>query len=89
MKTKEDRYIYEVKSRHNLSSIAQITHDTCVVCCTDVCVLGLRAGDGDRVVAVAAQLNLITPAGRDTSLLVTRHTSHVIRDTHTTWQTDT
>ena len=87
MKTKEDRYIYEVKSRHNLSSIAQITHDTCVVCCTDVCVLGLRAGDGDRVVAVAAQLNLITPAGRDTSLLVTRHTSFVTR--HTTWQTDT
>ena len=73
--------------RLDLSPIAQITHDTCVVCCTDVCVLGLRAGDGDRVVAVAAQLNLITPAGRDTSLLVTRHTSFVTR--HTTWQTDT
>ena len=58
---------------------------THVVCCTDVCVLRLRAGDG--VVAVAAQLNLITPAGRDTSLLVTRHTSFVTR--HTTWQTDT
>ena len=57
---------------------------THVVCCTDVCVLRLRAGDG--VVAVAAQLNLITPAGRDTSLLVTRHTSFVTR--HTTWQTD-
>ena len=59
-----------------------MTHDTCVVCCTVVCVFGLQAGDGDRVVTLAAQLNLITPAGRDTSLLVTRHTSFVTRSSH-------
>ena len=58
-----------------------MTHDTCVVCCM-LCVLGLQAGDGDRVVTLAAQLNLITAAGRGTSLLVTRHTSFVTRSSH-------
>ena len=59
------------------------------MCCVLYVVsVGLQAGDGDRVVTLAAQLNLITAAGRDTSLLP-RDTSHVIRDTLITWQTDT